>query len=161
MRLCGEAKCLSSSFLANIKNKDRKKNSSVRQNESLELSRILFADLTGCVFEKVLFDSKSASLSNRMTDYEKNLSENIKFFEKNHQLVNILRDLDVNIIKCSNRAKIVNDFAAVYDFDNVKHNGYRTCGEVLDAAIVKIDEKLISLGKDRSRWFFKPKSYIR
>lgn len=96
-----------------------------------------------------------------MTDYAKNLSENIKFFEKNHQLVNILRDLDVNIIKCSNRAKIVNDFAAVYDFDNVKHNGYRTCGEVLDAAIVKIDEKLISLGKDRSRWFFKPKSYIR
>lgn len=94
-------------------------------------------------------------------EYQQNLNENIKYFEKNQELVNVLKDLEVNIVKCFNRANIVREFASLYDFADVQHNGYRTCVQMLESAVVKINQNLVTLTKERSGWFFKSKSFVR
>lgn len=117
---------------------------------------------------KVGFIKKICISQNEMTtlkcaEYHENLNNNIRYFEENKELklVDVLKDLEVNIVKCNNRADFIREFASLYDYADVEHNGYRTCVELLECAVVKINQNLISLTKERSGWFFKLKNFIR
>lgn len=101
------------------------------------------------------------AIKSEENEYQKNLNENINFFEKNRKLSDALKELEVNIVKCSNRANIINEFSSDYDFEAVQYNGYRSICTMLDSAVDRIDKQLTSLVRERTKWFFKAKYFIR
>lgn len=94
-------------------------------------------------------------------EVENSINENIKYFKKDHRITTLLKDLEVNLVKCNNRVEIIQKFASEYDYEEIKVNGYRTSIDIYVAAVAKIGANLNNLKIKRSSFFFKIESFIR
>jgi hypothetical protein len=96
-----------------------------------------------------------------ITDFQSVLNDNLEFFKEDVKFSCLLKEIEVNIVKCLNRLRIIDEFSSQYSFENVKSNGFRTSIDIYEAAVVKIAENLSKLAKQRTSFFFNFQKFRR
>lgn len=80
---------------------------------------------------------------------------NIDYFGNFASITIILRELEIDLIKCWNQCESVRIIAKQYNFsDEVEGNGYYAFVKIFMSAVEKIETELGSLTASRSCWWF-------
>lgn len=92
--------------------------------------------------------------------FSKLIKENINFFGEGNKISEILRNLEIELEKCSFYAKKIKKFAHKFDFDDkIIGNGYHSFVDIYDSAVNQIYGNLTKLSKSRKSFFFNIKKF--
>lgn len=84
---------------------------------------------------------------------------NIDYFGNFSPLTVILRELEVDLIKCWNQCEAVRVIAKQYNFsDEVEGNGYNSFVKIFMRAVEKIEADLARVTAKRRCWWFSARS---